>query len=373
MSDRRDPAVEALADALDRGLKRAQHAIERAARRNADLLEAAARHTGEPWLAELARGGAPELWARRREGFAQAVKDVFRDRRAERRLRHQQEKVERKLARQRMQLERQRVALEARTVGEGVVGVVAAAAMAGTALVNHDLWWMVFPAFGTASWAARILSVKIASRPRAERPRAAEPVQAIDPRDARVDAVCTRIAGELATARPSVKELVGQSAKNIEQLRTTCRSLTQRERELRALVNPEDDARLAREREALVTRIASERDEVVRARLQSALQSLDEQRKQRGELTIAAARFEAEHTRIAYTLESLYTQLLRLKSADSAAHDPASAALRQSLAQLGEEMDAVADAMEEVHRADLSPISPVGAGPGRGGRERERS
>src|SRR3954468_5438832 len=49
---------------------------------------------------------------------------------------------------------------------------------------------------------------------------------------------------------------------------------------------------------------------------------------------------------IAHTLESLYTQILRLKSADSAAHDHAGAALRQSLAQLGEELDAVAEAME---------------------------
>lgn len=375
MSDRRDPAVEALADALDRGLKRAQEAIERAARRNADLLETAARHTGETWMADLARGQTHEVWSRQRDGLGRALRHAFRDRKAERRRQREQEKLERKLARQRLKQEQDRLQLQASTVGEGIIGVGAALAMAGTALVNHDLWWMVFPAFGIGTWGARILSVKIADRERS-RPAQPEPARrqeaAPDPRDARVDAVCTRIASELDGAAPSVKELVGKNAKAIEQLRATCRSLTARERELRALVNPEDDARLAKERDGLVARISAESDQVVRARLESALAALDEQRKQRGELRTAAARFEAEHTRIAYTLESLYTQILRLKSADSAAQDHASTALRQSLAQLGEEMDAVADAMEEVHRADLSQVSAVGDGAGRGGRERER-
>ena len=369
MPDPHHPA-EQLADALDRGLRRAQEAIERAARRHADRLETLARHTGEPWLSDLARGEPGKVWTRQREAFIDRLTTTRKERKEARKLERARARLENKLLQAQVEAERDALKLQRTTFGEGIVGIGAGLAMAGTALFHHELWWMVFPAFGIGSWGARVVSTKLSARRTPETLHPALPIAA-DPRDARVDAVCARITEELGRAAPSVRELVGKNEKVVEQLRLTCRGLTERERELRGLCNPADQARLQQEREALAARIGAERDAVIIARLQGALQALDGQREQRAELSVAAARFEAEHTRIAYTLEGLHTQLLRLRSSDAASMDPASAALRQSLNQLGEEMDAVARAMDEVHRADLSPVSTVES-PAPGGRTRTR-
>jgi hypothetical protein len=189
-----------------------------------------------------------------------------------------------------------------------------------------------------------------------------------------VDGVCERIAEELKRSPEAVRDLGGGVEKTIEALRSTCRELSRRERELRRLLGPDDDRRLQMERDQLVARIDAEQDAIVRQRLQGALSALDAQVQQRRELATAAARFDAEHTRLAYTLEGMYTQILRVRSADAASRDLAGAGLRQSVEQLGAEIDAVAEALEAVNRGELSPVSPI-AGPGAGtpGRERERS
>jgi hypothetical protein len=86
--------------------------------------------------------------------------------------------------------------------------------------------------------------------------------------------------------------------------------------------------------------------------------ALDEQRKQRAELLIAASRMEAERTRLSYVLESLYTQVLRVRSADSASAQVAGQGLKKSLESLGDEVGALADALESVNR-DEQLIAPV--------------
>ena len=353
MSHRRDPAVEALADALDRGLARAQKAIDQAARRNASLLDTVSRHTGEPWFGQLAREGTGPSWAGAGEKLAELIEQGAHGRHARRMERELERRLAKRQMKERFRAERRKQNAELRAarlaethLGEGVVALAAALVMAAVALVQRELWWMIFPALGIGAFGGRVVTAKLAARTPRSLPSSDGSATALDPRDARVDAVCTQIQAELKSAPEAVKELVGHSGKTIAQLRTTCRHLTQRERELRRWLNPDDDARLAGERDALVQRIAGESDDVVRARLQSALEQLEQQRRERAQLGTAAARFEAEHTRMAYTLESLHTQILRLKSADSAAHDPASAAVRQSLAQLGEEIDAVAEALE---------------------------
>jgi len=118
-----------------------------------------------------------------------------------------------------------------------------------------------------------------------------------------------------------------------------------------------------REREALQKRISGETDEVTRMRLASALAALDAQRDQRVELTRAAARFDAEHTRISYTLESLYTQVVRMRSADSSSVDVAGAGLRRSLDMLSHEATALADALERVNSGETERLRKVASGP----------
>jgi len=198
---------------------------------------------------------------------------------------------------------------------------------------------------------------------RTSAPAAGAPPQ-MDPRDARVDGICDKILAELRVAPDVVKEIFRKPEDTIAALRTTCRDLTRREREVRKFLSPEEDLRLSRERDALQKRIENETDEVVRLRLSSALAALEQQREQRQELARSAARFDAEHTRISYTLESLYTQVIRMRSADSASIDVAGAGLRRSLDMLSQEVNALADALEKVNRGEAAKMKKVAEGPG---------
>ncbi|TMB08425.1 MAG: hypothetical protein E6J66_17120 [Deltaproteobacteria bacterium] len=185
-----------------------------------------------------------------------------------------------------------------------------------------------------------------------------------DPRDVRVDAICDQILAELRTSPDAVKDIFIKPDETIAALRATCRNLTRRERDLRRFLSPQDDERLTREREALQKRVAGESDEVTRMRLASALAALDAQREQRLELARAATRFDAEHTRISYTLESLYTQVVRMRSADSSSVDVAGAGLRRSLDMLSQEANALADALERVNSGEAERMRKVAAAPG---------
>ncbi|MCP3136253.1 hypothetical protein [Pyxidicoccus xibeiensis] len=174
---------------------------------------------------------------------------------------------------------------------------------------------------------------------------------AVDPRVARVDALCGKLMAELREGPKVLREVVHAPERTVEALRKGCHALVKRERELRALSAPEEARRLDFERESLATRVASERDAVVRERLTGALAALDAQRRQRAELATAADRLDAEHTRLYYTLEGLYAQVLRARTADTADEDVAGAGLRLSVEQLGAEVEAVTQALEEVHGA----------------------
>lgn len=176
-----------------------------------------------------------------------------------------------------------------------------------------------------------------------------------DSRAAKVDALCGKLLAELRDGPAVLREVVHAPERTVEALRQGCHVLAKRERELRALASPEESQRLESEREALSARVAAEEDAVVRERLAGALAALDEQRRQRAELATAANRLEAEHTRLYYTLEGLYAQVLRVRTADAAGEDVAGAGLRQSAAKLGAEVEAVAQALEEVHRVPPPP------------------
>jgi hypothetical protein len=313
----------------------------------------------EAWLSGVAEPIVDQLW-----DVARSWEDHKRVHREQRRQRKYDERM------RRVELKRasRRARSEGRTRAEGYVQLFAALMLALFAAFRPEMWWLVFVAIGLGTQGVRVLasspapdseagSKKTARLPQPEPERAPSPP--LDPRDARVDGVCGRILAELKASPEGVRDLGSRPERTIEALRTTCLELTRRERELRALLGPDDDRRLAQEREQLVARISGEQDAIVRQRLEGALGALDGQVAQRKELSTSAARFEAEHTRLGYTLEGMYTQLLRVRSADAASRDLAGAGLRQSVEQLGAEIDAVAEALEEVNRGDLSPIAPI--------------
>jgi len=354
-------------DQLQASLRRAQEAIARGAGQQEQMVQA--------WTESL-RSAYPD-WGRERW-----------QRRLEKKLRRRAER-EAKIANA--------------SLFEGYVWLLAAVVLFIVALSSLPfLWWLIFPAAGLGSRGTRVIArhtgitrpvltepvpvrtaqgASSAAEQRAQRFGSlggirqvldgAPPVRPSypglvqqDPRDARVDAICDKILAEIRTSPEIVKDIFVKPDETVAALRATCRDLTRRERDLRKFLSPEEDTRLGREREALQKRIDVEQDEVTKMRLASALAALDQQRDQRLELTRAAARFDAEHTRISYTLESLYTQVVRMRSADSSSVDVAGAGLRRSLDMLSHEVNALADALEKVNSGEAERMRMVGDGPG---------
>jgi hypothetical protein len=273
--------------------------------------------------------------------------------------------AERRAAREARRALKRRRQLEEANPFMGWVFALAAVVMVGMAVIHPHLWWLVFVALGMGTASAGILgrihqlkkerlqegAPEEASEQEPEARREAPASRpAEDPRTARVDTLCDKLLAELRAGPGVLREVVHQPEQTVEGLRKSCHELVRRERELRELSSPEDERRLEEERARVAARVESERDAVVKERLEGALKLLDEQRRQRAELATAASRLEAEHMRLYYTLENLYTQVLRVRSADAASADVAGAGLRRSVEQLGQEMDAVAEALEESTR-----------------------
>ncbi|RKG67927.1 hypothetical protein D7V80_14210 [Corallococcus sp. CA054B] len=359
------PASSPPHDAAER-LRRLEAAIEEGRARKDAALEAWVRRMGrlptekerDRWEREWERGAERER-QRWEKQWERESKDALR--RAER-----QAKRDAYLAQQQAHREAKRAEKAAReeasrnpVVGVGQL-VVALACVATVVRFPHQYWWLLFVALGFFSGAAKHLRprnnpllTRVEEPPAPVLPQAKVPEAPVDPRLTRVDAVCEKLLSELRAGRGVLQEMVRSPERTVQDLRKSCHELIRRERELRTVAPPEDVQRLADERKKLETRWAAEEDVVVRDRLRAALQVLDEQVRQRAELTRAADRLEAEFTRLAYTLENLYAQVLRVRSADAADADVAGAGLRHSVEQLGAEVDAVTSALEEVHGAPV--------------------
>jgi hypothetical protein len=241
----------------------------------------------------------------------------------------------------------------------GVIFALGALVTLLMALRYPAMWWLIFIAvFVFGAQAAHHLKPRQPQAqplpPEREAPPLPQPQRApegADPRMARLDALCGKLLAEFQAGPSVLRELVHAPEQTVEALRRSCHELARRERELRTLCSPEDERRLAEEHTALAARVEAEEDAVAKERLALALAVLEEQRRQRAELGTAASRLEAEHTRLYYTLENLYMQVLRVRTADAASEDVAGTGLRHSVEQIGAEMEAVTEALEEVHRA----------------------
>jgi hypothetical protein len=259
----------------------------------------------------------------------------------------------------------------------GVVFLVTAVVCLAVAVREPPLWWLIFVAFGFGMSAASIfrraagrsqadteVEEDVSEESRVREPASsassqkeqAAPAEPSDPRVARIHRLCQKILAELESGPPIVREVVTQPQATVGGLRQACLEIARREHELRNVLAAQDEAGLQAERDALVARVANERDEIVRDRLGQALRALDEQLAHRAELATAATRLEAENTRILYTLENLHMQLLRARSTDIGAPE-LGGKLRESLGELGTEIDSIAEALELAS-------APVGPGAG---------
>jgi seryl-tRNA synthetase len=146
--------------------------------------------------------------------------------------------------------------------------------------------------------------------------------------------------------------MLGASAQSATALRQTCKHLLEREQLLRRESSDESLKFLEQEKSELQKRIDSSSDESVRRSLSSAVAAIEEQRRQRGMLRQSADRLDAELTRLSWTLDGMGTQLVRLRSAGQEATSSPNEGVLQSMNQLGEEIDAITQALEQVARDD---------------------
>lgn len=310
---------------LDRALRRTQEAIARGRQQ---------------------RARAAEQWLR---GAGQLALDAEQA---------SYERRQRRKAARRAQRHRER--LEQASAPKGVVLGLEAIVLVVLALVYPGLWWLVFPSLWLAMSSAAHLS-RVQERRRLEQgalPRAAAALPSfpeIDERLSRLDALCARLLEEIERGPRVLRDFVSRPGKTVKALRRTCHALADRERELRGAVAPEEEKRLLGERVELAERVARETDPIVRARFGAALAALEQQLRQRQELATAATRLEAEGTRILYMLENLFAQILRMKSADAGSPEVVGSGLRESLELLGQEVDAIADALQEANEQPAIP------------------
>ncbi|MGO9828603.1 MAG: hypothetical protein ACLPJH_00575 [Myxococcaceae bacterium] len=181
----------------------------------------------------------------------------------------------------------------------------------------------------------------------------AKPVEQVaqDPANlARVDALCEKLLEEIRKGPAVLREVVRNPEASVRGLRDTVHELAKREAELRALVTSADGERLQRERVDVVARRDAANDTLTRERWQGALTALDAQLQHRETLRTQGARLEAERVRLGYTLENLYTQVLAVRS--TAGSDAAGTQLKAGVERLGDEISAVADALESMQAVD---------------------
>lgn len=193
---------------------------------------------------------------------------------------------------------------------------------------------------------------------------AAVPVRAAvvapkDERRARIEESCARIESELQQLPESFREYLGATQQTAGALRQTCLELLERERALRAEASDESLKFLDTEHAELQKRVDAATDAQVKGSLGSALGAIADQKKQRLIIRTQADRLEAELTRLQWTLQGMSTQLIRLRTTGAEAGKPPSTEMMQSVQQLHSEIDAIADALEQVSLADRPGFQPV--------------
>jgi hypothetical protein len=345
---------------LDASLRRIDDALEHHRGHYAEMAERIAD----------ARGAAA---AERLSATAVEIEGRIADK-VQRRLETVQRREERRLRRRRPAARD-----DGADVPRGIVFTVVAIVCLLYAIRQPALFWMVFVALGFGMSAVSSFA-RAARRGRAAREEQPEPEtdreaagtavpaapagnataesppsEPPDPKVVRIQSLCEKLLAELESGPPIVREVVTEPHATIGGLRQACVETAKRERELRRVLASQDESALVSERDALAARVSSERDAIVRDRLSQALRALEQQLANRAELATAATRLEAENTRILYTLENLHMQLLRARSTDVGAPE-LGGKLRESLRDLGTQIDAVAEALEWAS-------APAGAGP----------
>ncbi len=267
-----------------------------------------------------------------------------------------------RMERQRRKKEKKLEELRGRSPATGGVMLVAAVVLVVLAFIT-PLWWLVFVAlglgiggvsqFGADNEIARLeRELGLAPDPAEEARRLAESNPSLA-RLKRVDELAAMLSRELTEGPEALRLLVARPKETVESIRKGCHALAEREGQLRAL-SKEGLARLEGDRKQLTARRDAERDPVTKERLSAALAAMDEQHRQQAELESRANRLEAEQVRLAWSLEGLYTQVVKARTSigEGGAAPVEEARVRSELERLTTEVSAVAQALEEVSGVD---------------------
>ncbi|HEX6274495.1 MAG TPA: hypothetical protein VFZ53_15740 [Polyangiaceae bacterium] len=171
-----------------------------------------------------------------------------------------------------------------------------------------------------------------------------------DPRVEQIKKACARLDDEYTRAPEPVRAMFGDARSTVSSLRRTCLDLVAREQALRAEATPETLARLDEEKTAIEARLALANDDHVRKSLSGAVTAIAAQRDQRRMLANKADRLEAELTRLIWTLDAMGTELVRVRTAGTELYEGSTADIARSVEQLRDEIDGIAQALEEVNR-----------------------
>jgi len=173
---------------------------------------------------------------------------------------------------------------------------------------------------------------------------------AADPRAEHIRKACDRLEEEYARAPELVRGMFGDARTTLSSLRRTCLDLLARERALRAEASPVALQRLEQEQAALETRLAQATDEQVRRSLSGAVTAIAAQHEQRRLLQNNADRLEAELTRLIWTMDGMGTELLRVRTTGAELSQGSTVEIAQSVRQLQDENNSIAEALEELPR-----------------------
>jgi carbonic anhydrase/acetyltransferase-like protein (isoleucine patch superfamily) len=231
------------------------------------------------------------------------------------------------------------------SVGEGAVvgaGAVVAAGSDVGAGVRVPAHTSMAP--GTSWTAAMSGSRHVAAAPARDQLEAAS-----DPRAEHIRKACDRLEEEYSRAPEPVRAMFGEARSTLSNLRRTCLDLLTRERALRAEASPEALSRLDQEKSAIEARLAQASDEQVRRSLSGAVTAIAAQQAQRKLLQNNADRLEAELTRLIWTMDGMGTELLRVRTAGAELYQGSTGEIAQSVQQLQDEINNIAQALEELH------------------------
>lgn len=231
------------------------------------------------------------------------------------------------------------------SVGEGaVIGAGAVVAAGADVAAGARVPARTYLAPGT-SWTTALSD---GSRPLTARPSEAITADA-DPRAEQIRNACNHLEDEYARAPELVRTMFGDPHGALSSLRSTCLDLVTRERALRAEASPEALARLDQEKAAIEARLALASDEQVQRSLSGAITAISAQQEQRKRLQNQADRLDAELTRLIWIVDGMGTELVRVRTAGAEFSQGSSADIARSVEQLKDEIDNIAQALEEVN------------------------